>query len=126
MSQWTHINASIRFDGIEELTGIISEKELGIISTWDNEKETDFMPCGSEGGIEYTIVKTGIENSIASRVVVFTGDLRDYDDVEEVLFYFNKIIKGQMVRSGILEIEVDSSNLNLYRVDHETNKWIKV
>lgn len=116
MSQWTHVNASIRFDGITSIDDtIISEKDLGIIETWENDKETDFIPCGSEGSIEYKIIETGSENSLACRAVIFTGDLRDYDNVDEIIEYFYKITKDKMIRSGILEIWVEGQEPIVFR-----------
>jgi len=106
------------------LGNIISEKELGIIEKYDSEKQTDFIPCGSEGSLEYKIVKTGTENSLACRAVIITGDLRDYDDANEILQYFDRITKGKMIRSGILEIDIEGQKLLIYR--YSEDKWISV
>lgn len=127
MSQWTHVNASIRFDGLLGM-GLPSEKELGKMCKWEDEDDSHWdnsnLPCGSEGSIEYTIVKTGGENSLACMVVVFTGDLRDYDNVQEILDYFNKITNGKMIRSGILEINVAPQEVKVYRYSDDDMKFI--
>jgi hypothetical protein len=103
---------------------IISEKDLGIIEKYDSKHETDFIPCGSEGSLEYKIVKTGNENSLACRAVVFTGDLRDYTDSKEILEYFTKITKGKMIRSGILEINIEGAETLIYRYD--SDRWVQL
>ena len=123
MSQWTHVSASIRFDGIMGI-GLPTELDLGVICTFEDWNETD-MPCGSEGGIEYTVIKNKDENSMAAMVVVFYGDLRDYEDSKEILSYFEKITNGRMIRSGILEIEIEYQEKLVYSFDSEESKWIK-
>ena len=123
MSTWTHINASIRFDGIfqEELP---TEKDLGKMCKWEDEDYSHWdnaeLPCGSEGSIEYRIIKNEIPDCLATMVVVFYGDLRDYDDIEEVLSYFIRITNGRFIRSGILEIVVgDETQVFKY----ENKQW---
>jgi hypothetical protein len=124
MSQWTHVNASIRYDGIPALgIPIITEKELGEISTWENDVEDTILPCGSEGSLEYKLIKTGTENALACRAVIFYGDLRDYSDVDEILAYFESITSGKMIRSGILEIAVEYQDVMIYRFNTSDKKW---
>ena len=128
MSQWTHVNASIRFDSILG-QGIITEKELGKMCKWEDKDtshwEDSKLPCGSEGSIEYEIVQTGGENSMAAQVVVFAGDLRDYDDDKEILNYFKSITENKMIRSGILEIDVEYKTKLIFIFDSTANEWIK-
>ena len=58
-------------------------------------------------------------------VVVFYGDLRDYDDASEIIEYFNKITNGKMIRNGVLEIEVEFKETLVYRYDSEGEEWVK-
>lgn len=129
MSQWTHVNASIRFDGMSEIE-LPSEKDLGRICRWDDEDwshwENPDLPCGSEGSIEYKIIKNPLKSCLAAMVIVFYGDLRDYNNVNEILEYFNKIIKNRSIRSGILEIEVEYGDTLVYRFDYDKNQWINI
>lgn len=129
MSQWTHVNASIRFDGIMGM-GQPTEKDLGKICKWGDEDtshwDTSKLPCGSEGSIEYEIIKTGGENSVASMAVNFTGDLRDYDNVDEIITYFNDIVKDRMIRSGVLEIDVEFKDTLILRYDYDKKSFITV
>jgi hypothetical protein len=127
MSQWTHVNASIRFDGIMGLSTLPTEKELGKMCKWGDKDDSHWdnpdLPCGSEGSLEYTIIKTGTENSIACMAIIFIGDLRDYDDDKEILAYFNKITTGQMIRSGVLEIQIEYNDTIVYRFNDDSNQW---
>ncbi len=130
MSQWTHVNAAIRFDGLLGM-GIPTIKDLGKICRWEDSDTSHWtnpeLPCGSEGSIEYSIVKTGSENSLACMAVIFTGDLRDYDDADEILEYFKRITNGKMVRSGILEIEIEYKGGIIYQFYNGKNKseWVE-
>ncbi len=130
MSQWTHVNASIRFDGIKGLTKELTEADLGKMCKWEDKDSSHWnsskLPCGSEGSIEYKIVKTGSEHSVASMVVVFTGDLRDYDDTQEIIDYFSSIVEGRMVRSGIIEVSVEYGTLVILQYDSNEEKFIIV
>lgn len=129
MSQWTHVNASIRFDGILG-TGQPTKKDLGQMCKWEDKDtshwETSKLPCGSEGSIEYEIIKTGGENSLASMAVNFTGDLRDYDDTTEIITYFNEIVKERMVRSGVIEIDVEFKDTLILRYDYDKKSFVTV
>lgn len=129
MSQWTHVNASIRFDSMLGF-GQPTEKELGRICRWEDEDDSHWdnpdLPCGSEGSIEYRIIITGSKSSIASRAVIFTGDLRDYSDLDEILAYFEKITEGKIIRSGVLEVSIEYQHVYVYRFDNDKEKWIQV
>lgn len=130
MSQWTHVNASIRFDAVLG-HGMPTEKELGKICRFTDADTSHWsdsdLPCGSEGSIEYKIIKNPDDNHIAAAVVVFYGDLRDYDNVDEILAYFNRIVGTQkLIRSGILEIDVEFDRSLIYRHDIESGEWQKV
>lgn len=131
MSQWTHVNASIRYDSLFGI-GAPTEELLGQICRWGDDNDSHWtnpdLPCGSEGSIHYEIIRTGSENSLASHAVIFTGDLRDYDDVEEILTYFTRICteEGYMIRSGVLAIDVECKASFVYRFDGKDKKeWIK-
>jgi len=117
MSKWTHVNASIRYDVF--LEDEITEKDLGIICSYEDWKDTD-IPCGSEGSIGYSIDKTNQDGSaMYGATVSFSGDLRDYNDPIEILTYFIKITKDKMIRSGILEIDVEFEDTYIYRYNDE-------
>lgn len=128
MSQWTHVNASIRFDGFLG-TGLPTKQELGQICCWEDENTSHWdnpdLPCGSEGSIEYEIISNPNKNSIAAMVIVFFGDLRDYDNAQEILEYFERITKDKIIRSGILEIDIEFKETLVYRHDSDTG-WIQL
>lgn len=123
MSQWSHVNAIIRFDSLMGI-GAPTESELGEISTWEHPVDGTTLPCGSEGSLRYNIWRSPDTNSVASHTVGFWGDLRSYSDVDEILEYFTKITAGKMIRSGILEIDVEGERCSIYRYDSDQSAWI--
>jgi len=111
MSQWTHINAVVRFDCMS----ILGMRMPDLIST---------VPEGSEGPMHVQMWQNPNPNSMAQYTVMFWGDLRDYDDVKEILAYFDSIVKGQMIRSGLLEIDVEGSAALTYRIKEK--EWVEL
>lgn len=126
MSQWTHVNAMIRIDGIKDMS---IPPDLGCIVDFDNNVGmwgACDIPCGSEGSLHHSIDTVG-EGLVLWNVYVW-GDLRDYDNREEIMEYLNRIIKGQLVRSGVAEINVEYQETIVLHVvspiDEDTNyKW---
>ncbi len=124
MSQWTHVSAIIRFDGIK---GTTPDPILGHMVSFDDPTEawdTCDVPCGSEGSLQYILsdIREGIvrfTSDIGEGIVRFTaaiwGDLRDYgdeNDVAEIESYLTRIVDGHIIRSGIAEIRVDGTQVD--------------
>ena len=131
MSQWTHVTALIRYDAVLAMMGEpITKEELGEISTFENPIDDTIIPCGSEGSLEYEILKTGGDSSLACRAVAFWGDLRDFgkneiEDVKSILDYLDKITKDKMIRSGVVEITVEFRHKHLYHYNTKTLEWVR-
>lgn len=124
MSTWTHIAGVIRFDG---LAGISKDPVLGnTVKYEDKEDAWDKcdVPMGSEGSLEYTIRRNPDPSCMALNVVTIFGDLRDYDDTDEVIAYFNRIVEGQMVRNGVFTVEVESGESRQFVYTDES--WVEL
>ena len=121
MSMWTHVNGSIRVDHVPILSAIDFEKILGPIVNWDDEEQRDtHLPCGSEGSLQYNIWTNPDKSHMAAYTVNIFGDLRDFDSVDEVVRWFEKTLKKfRMIRSAILEVEVEDGSLSVARWDQE-------
>ena len=134
MSQWIHVVAAIRYNylhGINE--NAIEPGCFGYMRgyTEDDTREIEdnvcvsspSIPTGSDGSLSYRIVNEG---GLASRNVLFYGDLRDYDDVDEILKYFASVTdsKKYSVRNAVLEIEVEGASSRHYYFDTDDHKWI--
>lgn len=136
MSQWTHVNGCIRIDGIELDDDITSpsrgdiEQILGKICGYGEMEDFEvcekcMTPCGSEGSLRYRALKIG-KGAVLWTIPIW-GDLRDYQDIEEIKAWFTKIItSGVTIRNAVIEIEIeyirhiilvskyDSKNKNYY------------
>lgn len=122
MSIWTHINGSIRVDGVvmrgdssRMLEGL--KVILGNICSFDDKRDKwnkCTVPCGSEGSLQYHIHEYG--TGLAWAVVVIYGDLRDYSNVKEISTWFESVCIGwPMIRQAILEIEVEGQETCILR-----------
>jgi len=115
MSIWTHVAGVIRFDSLRDLMpgrmwtpnlgtpAYYEDEGLNLVGDWD---KCD-VPHGSEGSLRWQIWDNPSKNSMASHTVSIWGDLRDYENVQEVVDYFNRITKGQHVRQACFTVEVE-------------------
>ncbi len=127
MSVWTHVNASIRFDGLSSL-GSSTKPDLGHTCDFDSpEKIWDKcnVPCGSEGSLEYKLWQVG-DGMVWYNAMIW-GDLRSYDDIQEILDYLTRIIQGQMIRSGVaaIQCELKQEKNGVYEVNDDKLIWEK-
>ncbi len=117
MSQWTHVNASIRFDGMK---GMTPDPDPGHTVSFDSPgqawDECD-VPCGSEGSLQYQMTEVG--DGLTRFTAAIWGDLRDYSDVAEIEAYLARITTGQMIRSGVAEIRVEYGETKVLWFDAE-------
>lgn len=129
MSQWTHINAVIRFDALRMILGE-DKPDLGNTFNYessDEECEKVSVPYGSEGSLQHQLWENPSRSAMAAYTAMFWGDLRDYSNLDEILSYFNKLTTGKLIRSGILEIDVEGSPTKIYRCDgYNDGKWIEI
>lgn len=115
MSQWTHVSGCIRVDGIPQM-GIVPDlpRLLGRPSTRHHEMEmgkryveSENMPNGSEGSIQYEIIVAG--TGMVYRTIAIWGDLRDFGDAADLKAiddWFERVVKGcLMVRAAHLLVE---------------------
>ena len=134
MSQWTHVAGIIRIDSLVDLLGGPDTTErmlrdrLGY--TWDYDDlgnrareihiDNSHVPCGSEGSVQYKIVKTrpetgSGEHSLSWGHIAIYGDLRDFDDPNEIYNWLGNALvdvnkDGISIRDIIVSIVVEYSN----------------
>ncbi len=100
MSQWTHVAGIIRIDsmvavmdrGGPDPTEKMLRERLGY--TWDYDDlgnrvkdihiDNSHVPFGSEGSIQYDVAQTGSQSSLSWGHIVIWGDLRDFDDPNQI------------------------------------------
>lgn len=128
MSTWTHVNGSIRFDSIR--FSAMNDKlkpELGNKVSFDDDEaawDACDIPCGSGGSLDYSIIENKDISSMAAYVVTIWGDLRDYDNLEEIKKYLEKITKDRMIRSGVVEINIESKTDTILCYDKGKREWV--
>ena len=112
MSQWTHVAGCIRIDGLLAL-GIEPDLScLGRVVTWDDldgDADPLGLPMGSEGSLRFEVLRNPDPGQMAAFTVPVWGDLRDYDDVDEIEAWFRKVVveSGLMIRDAVLSVEVE-------------------
>lgn len=122
MSIWAHVAAVIRYDDLripgmptmghpqKFLGRSYKPYEYGNLS----KREHCDMPCGSEGSLEWNINENPDRSCLAAYVVTVHGDLRDYEDWDEIEAYLNRITEGKMVRQGTATVEVEGREIRYY------------
>jgi len=132
MSQWTHVNGAIRYDALR-IPGLDTpfysqaevKKFLGNTASFEDDEavwDACNVPCGSEGSIEFVVHENPSETSLAAFGVHVFGDLRDFgsdEDIEKIREWFKRVTtkKGVMVRSAILEINVEYGDAIILRYE---------
>lgn len=115
MSNWTHVAAifridHIRFNGQEKNFTEIFGREL---SGWNGREvwvEADqhperFLPYGSEGSLNMQVWTNPNPCCVAAYTVSIFGDLRDHDDVDEIICWFEEKCKGLAIRQAVITVD---------------------
>jgi len=128
MSQWTHVAGVVRVDGMGMVLGMTPideeqaiEKVMGKTVSYDSPKEEwdkCTVPCGSEGSLQYKVDIHGTRSSLYRGTVTIWGDLRDYDNVNELVSWFKKVIGSFNIskdfpfgiRDAVMSIDVEGSS----------------
>lgn len=127
MSQWTHVAGVIRFDDIRlGTTKFIPElgKTVRYNDPPDKWNECN-VPCGSEGSLEYYIKTNPDEHCIAAYVASIWGDLRDYENLQEIVDYFDRITKDKMIRQACFTVCIEGKGMYCY-IWTEEGKFVEV
>jgi hypothetical protein len=130
MSIWTHVTGNIRISGnrklINSLLGeiIVYDKETYDKDEWARLFEESIIPKGSEGSIQYFIFNNinGKINEIPNDKyydnvnIALWGDLRNFDETDEIEQWFNNIIyhKDIMTRDAVIKITCFDSKVLSY------------
>lgn len=127
MSQWTHVNGSIRIDAIR-ISGFpeLDKSIFGKQSQWEDDFESKNIPTGSEGSLTWLLWENPSKSSMAAYTLNIFGDLRDYDDEQGILDYLNQITKDQIIRGGICEIDIEYKEKIVYQFNTNIEIWEKL
>lgn len=127
MSTWTHVCGVIRFDGLSIL-GESHEPDCGNTCSFEDDSEAwdkCNVPCGSEGSIQISKWTNPCSSSMARWTYSIFGDLRDYENDQEIIDYFNRIVDGKYVRQGCYSFEVEGSLKRIFTYDENTKMFVE-
>ena len=117
MSNWTHVAAIFRVDDfringqLRNFTEIFGRQFNGFDAryTWieADEHPERFLPCGSEGSLTMHVWINPNPCSMAAYTVSIFGDLRDHDDVDEIISWFKEKCQelGDSIRQAVITVE---------------------
>ena len=111
---------------------LISEEDLkarfGKTYAWGDPElfwESCNVPCGPEGSVQYEIKKTKRGNEICWGIVYLWGDLRDYDDAQEIYEWIKRACRGLMIRSCCVKIDIEMGKSYII-YDKEINGEVEI
>ena len=117
MSVWTHVAVVIRVDDLRGI-GISKDRKLG----FPPNPKAYSVPSGSEGGLKFNIWINPEPSHIAAYTLMIWGDLRDYNNIDEIVTYLNEITEGRMIRQLAGEISVECDRVVAVSWDQDKNK----
>ena len=140
MSVWTHIIGSIYIDTMaflgKNFEKVLKEKFGRTVSFSDSQRKWNRcnVPRGSEGSIQYKIIRGGESGTSYSGgekeavdyrwIVTIWGDLRDYDTPKEIIQWIEQATKGLFVREGIIKLYVEGQDHIILR--HTSKGWEQI
>lgn len=103
MSNWTHVAAIVRVDGIPGMVNLnkLATSVFGKTCLWednpsiwnDQEKNPDkYLYMGSEGSLQMSVWKEPNDDFMCLGNISIFGDLRDDDDANAVVDWFQKCL----------------------------------
>ena len=148
MSQWTHVAGLIRIDSMVDLLGGSDTTErmlrdrLGYTWNYDDlgnrareiHIDNSHVPFGSEGSVQYEIVKTRLEtgsgeHSLSWGHIAIHGDLRDFDDPNEIYRWLVDSLAtinedGLGFRDVIVAIQVEYADQHIIVLNDKMEKMV--
>lgn len=114
MSDWTHVAAIFRVDGIR---AVMPDPDFDAIfgkeclwdspgETWDDWREhpDEYLPMGSEGTLEKSVWVNPDGSYAAAYAVSVFGDLRDYHSVDDVVVWFEACCGKCWIRQAAVTV----------------------
>ena len=115
MSDWTHVAAIFRVDGIRGITPDPDFDEVfgkeclfeSPVEVWDDATEHPeaYLPLGSEGTLEKSVWVNPDRNCVAAYTVSVFGDLRDFSSIDEIMEWFEGCCGKCRIRQAAITVE---------------------
>ena len=112
MSTWTHVSGCIRVDSFSFMPQP-DFKKIFVKSLWNEKDEGECnMPNGSEGSLDYRIIRNPDPDAMSAYTIAIFGDLRDFgkEDKEELVNWWNRVLNEcGMIRQAVLQVIFEDS-----------------
>ena len=112
MSVWTHVAGCIRVDSFRFMPQP-DFKKIFVKELWDEKDEGECnMPNGSEGSLDYRIIRNPNPDAMSAYTIAIFGALRDFgkEDKEELVNWWNKVLNEcSMIRQAVLQVIFEDS-----------------
>lgn len=115
MSDWTHVAAIFRVDGIRAIAPDPDFDEVfgkeclfeSPVEVWDdaNEHPEAYLPLGSEGTLEKSVWVNPDRSCMAAYTVSVFGDLRDFSSIDEIMEWFERCCGKCWIRQAAITVE---------------------
>ena len=102
MSNWTHVAAIVRVDGLDidldKLATYVFGKHCDFyddMSVWNDQANNpeNYLYMGSEGSLDMSVWKEPNKDCLCAGTISIFGDLRDTDSAENVVEWFKKCLE---------------------------------
>ena len=112
MSTWTHVSGCIRIDSFQFMPQP-DFKKIFIKNLWGEKDDGECnMPSGSEGSLDYRIIRNPNPDAMSAYTIAIFGDLRDFgkEDKEELVNWWNRVLNEcGMIRQAVLQVIFEDS-----------------
>ena len=112
MSTWTHVSGCIRVDSFPFMQQP-DFKKIFVKNLWDEKDDGECnMPNGSEGSLDYRIIRNPDPDAMSAYTIAIFGDLRDFgkEDKEELVNWWNRVLNEcGMIRQAVLQVIFEDS-----------------
>lgn len=117
MSNWTHVAGIIRIDSMRYFENDLNFDDIfGKECLFESSEETwnelykypeRFLPSGSEGTLQKSVWINKNKSFCAAYTVSIFGDLRDHDNPQEIIDWFERLINENdlWVRNAVITVE---------------------
>ena len=126
MSNWTHVAGIIRVDRIrvdDDAEELDFDKILGKECLWNSSRKVwddalknpdKYMPMGSEGSLQKSVWVNPNKGRVDSYTISIFGDLRDHDNISEIIDWFIKKCNLLWVRNAVITVENERYGTKTY------------
>lgn len=132
MSNWTHVAGIVRIDDINPLDTEKANdffdkffgKQLSFHDSGEKWKDAadnpqDYLPMGSEGSLTMSVWVNPNKSHMAAYTVSIFGDLRDHDDPQSIVDWFEAKCGMFWVRNAVIVVENELKGIITWTYEKE-------